>query len=573
MSDATMRKVGIGLVIGGLCLSGGLLALGFSGLRRMSLLDVWWGPLLILGFLFPVAGTYIYQRISGAPWWQIVPGIVVAAVPLAGPLVILVYMGLREFGLPIPDGRTLAKRAAAALAIVVLGPLLAVFVTTHGADLYDRITAPPPDEGFVIPEDALPDDDALAALEKLGEPIHQIFESLEKERTVRHCGGLDLKRAIERPCAERVLQQAAGHMAALDAWMAGNRHKLDRPANLGQHLRVQGIDFSRWMTAKIPNYLVLQSMGRALAYRAILRSSKGDQDGARQDLQTLFALGVFLQQNPLLIGQMVGVVVSGSGLAVLDRVSSSMPSSEFEAMLPAPQAQMEGIHYAFRTEWRGLRDWTQSRLDKLLWTDVKWLLVRRYSFFNVATGANVPPSVWNALGLYSPSHTHRLLADRARFVLAEVTKGNVVNPSLGLAEHIGEMCDESLRWVRNPLGRALVCESVPLNLMEYAARTGVSADRVAAMKVVLAARRFKQKTGRWPVEEQDLVPAYLPAWPVSVLDRQPIRWMADRRGVQMLKEDGKTLCDETEPFCLFLFEPPAAVRPMSKPVKSLSPHR
>jgi len=102
MNDATMKKVGIGLVAGGLCLSVGFLVLELDGLLRQfgNFEDVL-VSLLALGLLLPAAGTFIYQRTSGAPWWQIALGIVVAAVPLAGPPVILVYVGLRELGLPI----------------------------------------------------------------------------------------------------------------------------------------------------------------------------------------------------------------------------------------------------------------------------------------------------------------------------------------------------------------------------------------------------------------------------------------------------------------------------------------
>ncbi len=536
MAEAMMKRIGIGLVIGGCVLSTSLLFWA----------DEW--EAVTIGVLPSIGGIYVYLRSVGMAWPQIVIGMAVAVVPLVGPLVILVYVGLREFGGPLAAGRAVVKVAGITLAGVVLVPLLAVFLTTHTADLYDRLTLPPPGEGIVLPEDALPDDDALATLEKLGEPIHH---------NGKLCDGLDLKRTIEGPCVEKVLQQAAGPLATLDAWMAGpSRQKLDRPANLGQHLRVH-IDMKHYVSAKIPNYIAIQNIGRALAYRATLRASKGDQAGAQQDLRAIFALGDFLQQNPILIGQMIGIAVYGFGLAATDYVASPMPPSGIETMLPSPQAQREGIRYAYRTEYGGAwyffpaySEWTKESVEYLV----------------TGPPRMVPLPVQRALGWYSPLHSLRMIVDYYRLLLAGIDQGHIVSAKQDPQKFTEEACDRErqLLWLRNPTGRAAFC--VVALSGNYAARTEVSIDRVEAMKVVLAARRYYQKERRWPTQESELVPASLKAWPVSALDRQPIRWTADKRGLQMLKEDGKTLCDAaTDSLCLFRFEPPQSVAAGGKP--------
>jgi len=120
LNDATMRNVGIGLVAYGLCMAGGFFALDpprflmnaglyetAAGqlvlelryfLRETEFRDEVLAFLLGFGFLLPVVGTYLYRRASGAGWRRVVFDLVVAMVPVAGPLLILTHTILHVRG-------------------------------------------------------------------------------------------------------------------------------------------------------------------------------------------------------------------------------------------------------------------------------------------------------------------------------------------------------------------------------------------------------------------------------------------------------------------------------------------
>jgi tetratricopeptide (TPR) repeat protein len=99
MNDATMKKIGIGMVAGGLCATSGILALGKRhSLPGTGIFELLGFLLLLLGHLGSIAGAYIYRRASGARWGRVAFDTVATAVPIAGPLLMLMHMVLQERG-------------------------------------------------------------------------------------------------------------------------------------------------------------------------------------------------------------------------------------------------------------------------------------------------------------------------------------------------------------------------------------------------------------------------------------------------------------------------------------------
>ncbi|MBF8305519.1 MAG: hypothetical protein HW398_707, partial [Acidobacteria bacterium] len=182
---------------------------------------------------------------------------------------------------------------------------------------------------------------------------------------------------------------------------------------------------------------------------------------------------------------------------------------------------------------------------------------------------SVPLQVTGVLGFYSEAHTLRLLAGDSQAALRHLETGIMAgSPS---KDYWREACPLSewtwpVIFVRpNLVGRIYAC-IIGFSWDIYLGRTGQAMDRLAATNIVFAARQFKQKQGRWPTQESDLVPAYLKAWPTSALGGQPLRWLDDKSGILILGDDGKKLCEPSQ-WCRLPFDPPAPVAQASKRVR------
>lgn len=445
-----------------------------------------------------------------------------------------------------------------------------VLLVTHGSDLYDSATKPPPGHDIAVPDKALPDDDAFAAVLKFAEPVDEVFDTIRtnRKRQDKDCGGLATQRPVDWPCVDAVVRDAAGPLKAFDAWLVGPaRYKLGRPPDLDRHIRIQGIDFSKdWFFTPQPNFTAVRSLGKAVAYRSLTKRRAGDVAGAERDLRTIFALGSFLQQNPLVVPYMVGLAVHNDGLGVLvTHLPAEAITPGLDGLLPAPQPYVEGMKGAIGAEWLGLREYIQNGLAGLWGTP---------DFGSGGVIENVPLKVWNVLGFYSRPHTLRLLAGDTQTALLNLDTGIMASSSS--KDYWAQVCSVGdWKWpvvfVRNPVGRLFTC-LIGFSWDPYLGRIGQAMDRLSATQVILAARRFKHQHGRWPAQETDLVPAYLKAWPMSALDGQPLRWLDDKTGVLVLGDDGKKPC-EPHQWCRFAFAPAAPVAKATASVRERTSRR
>lgn len=385
-----------------------------------------------------------------------------------------------------------------------------------------------PGEAIVVPLAPLPDDDSFPTLSRIAGEI---------DKTVKERECLDGS-ASDRSYRECLLflDTQAGALTAFDAWRATSAaYKLERPANLGRHSRAP---VAVKIDDPVPDFPRFRALAKLLALRAQARLYAGRVADAERDLQTIFSLGSYLQQNPLLIGQAVGNTVHQIGLHTIVRhVIPGAIGENSPAMLPSPQHLLEGMRLAIGSEWT-------FELD----------LYKRKAMEAEGFTAFIAKS----LGLYSVDHTLRLAATREQGSLHHLTRGK-----LGSAYSVIDFaaCDWDamgpIKWIHNPIGRYLVflsCNPADPPLLRYIGQTGQTIDRVEATRVVIAARRFWLRHRRWPTQAADLVPAFLKEWPKSALDGQPLRWMDNRNGVYVLTPDGNSPCKEDES-CRFPFEP------------------
>lgn len=397
---------------------------------------------------------------------------------------------------------------------IKIGALLLVFLATHIGDAVGAFTKPPPGAGIVVPEAPIPDDDAFATLLKLAEPVDKALGKIQKDRRRqdKHCGGLATQKPLDGPCAEALVRETSDTLKAFDAWVAG----------------------------------------------------------AEQDMRTIVALGSFLQQNPILLSYMVGLSAHQIGLgALVTHLPADATAPELDGLLPASQPYIGDMKMALGAEWLGLREWIQNGFLGL--TDDK-----APGF--VALVWSLPQPVAISLGQYSRAHTLRLFAGDIQPALQQLETGLLAGTAS--TDYWHQVCPTRNRdewsWLSifvrpNPVGHTLACAG-DYGWDLYLSRTGQAMDRLAATHVILAARRFKQKEGRWPTTEKDIAPAYLPTWPTSALDGQPLRWLEDKSGILILGEDGKSPCEASQ-WCRLPFDPPAPVAPDAGEAKAQKPRK
>jgi len=399
--------------------------------------------------------------------------------------------------------------------------LLLLLLWTHGSNLADRLSleAPAAPSAEVLPQPPLPGDEAFPTLLAIAEPLHK---AAGEQGILK--SGCYAAHPIPPPCVDWLASQA-GTLKALDEWLAGpSPYKLARPADLGPRGRLLVERFTA--DAPVPNFIAFQTLARLLAVRAMTAMDAGDGATALKALRTLFALADFLTQNPILISQMVGYAVERIGLgAILRAAGPRAPLEDLDAALPDPTGGVAALRRSYQVEQ----------------------VVASNSFDDAAvTGLAEGYQVWLAkgLGVYSGEVTWRRFRAEHRALVAHLE-----GKALGTAFYVPadpracapepEDLAAKLRTLPNRLGRNAFCGA---DWARFTALYGATVDAVAATRVALAARRYHRDRGSWPGQETDLVPAYLKAWPVSVLDGQPMRWTADRSGIELLDVDGKSPC-------------------------------
>lgn len=405
--------------------------------------------------------------------------------------------------------------------LALLG-LVALLLWTHGANLADRVRleAQAVSPADLLPQPPLPGDHAVQTLLAVAEPVHRAYN--DQKLWQHNC---HMARPAPEPCLAWLASQAAS-LKTLDEWLAGPEpYKLGRPADLGARGRVPIERYT--LDAPIPNVIAVQSLARLLAVRAMKALDEGSGAAAARDERTIFALGDYLTQTPILVSQMVGHAVHRIGLgAILRAAGPRSPLEDFEAALPDLSGGADALRRTFIVEEAVMRN-VLDNAGPVLDPSERWQL-------------------WLArgLGFYDREVTWRRFQAEHRAQVAHLEDKTLGSAFYRPADAAAcgpppEGVVEKIRAMPNFLGRPFLCD---LSWERYTAIYASTVDGVAATRVVLAARRHFRDRGAWPAQESHLVPAYLAAWPVSRLDNQPIPWTADRGGLELLDVDGRRPC-------------------------------
>lgn len=387
-----------------------------------------------------------------------------------------------------------------------------------------KVLYEPPGADIVVPEPPLPEDHAA-------DELLRIAALVDKQR-------VDLSKPFPQSLQERLatcralIESERAALLALDAWLAPPKpYGLARPADLGRHSR---FPLPKTFEEPLPDLVSLARLGRVVVCRALVQFAVGHHEEGRGDLATLLLMADFLQQNPQSdASDIVGNRLYRMGLQMMKR---HLPGEVLEqTLLPDPDKLLESRRMAAGGEWR-----LQSTF---IHNPTKW------------DDLGLPGRLALAFGLLSDEYLMRLRALNHRGMLAHLVKGR-----LGVPIQPGEQANWEemgpIKWIHQPASRILadMYSETPGEPFRPGWDTGQTMDMVEAVRIVLAARHYQRDQGQWPRQEQDLVPRYLASWPASALNGEPLNWLADRSGVEVMSQDGRTPCDPSEP-CQFPFAP------------------
>jgi hypothetical protein len=283
------------------------------------------------------------------------------------------------------------------------------------------------------------------------------------------------------------------------------------------------VQFENGIAMLLPNAQKMRSLARLLALDIRVRIAKGDAAGAVESLDALYGAHVALTDQLTLVEQLVQMAIQGVAFA------------ETENLL----AQFD------------LTDEQLARIDaRLAALDIQGSLT---------TGLMGE----RAMGYHTFHHLHDMPELSAMPGLAP--EGQLSRPAD--CEWYLQLFDDLIAASREPFPearkrataveqrlKAKIGSQNPLEKLKYVCTalllpaTGAAFDASArtlggreALRVAIAAERYRLKTGAFPVQASDLVPAYLPSIPADPFDGLPIRMKASPAEliVYSIGRDGK----------------------------------
>jgi len=409
------------------------------------------------------------------------------------------------------------KRVAIALAAVAMGPpalfllvamlvLVFVVVRNHVDNLYDRLStkASGDERAVILPEAPLPGDDAFSTVLTIAGRIPP--QDLQEARYKRNCRGDRYSPRTDRSWCAAFLARVAGPLEMLDTWQAGpSTHKLERPGNLGQRSRFLITERHLTRQDPLPDFRAFEDLGDVLAMRAVHRLDGGQASAAERNLRTLFALGVFLQQNPVRDSQYVGLETIRKALRVIENHAQRRAARGpgWAALLPDLTQNLDRLRWTYELESLGFRN--------ALGTAPEMLGTHMIGGLSADTEDLLTMNPWTAraLGLYSTERTWRVYQAPLHAVVAQIESGRLREaafkapdgcasfpgavPRFDPLDRIVAPVREMLLWWKpNIIGRLYLCAlEETRHLGNHASDVGRTMDDVEVIRAVLTLRRSR----------------------------------------------------------------------------------
>ncbi|MFH0938373.1 MAG: hypothetical protein V1899_03720 [Planctomycetota bacterium] len=282
-----------------------------------------------------------------------------------------------------------------------------------------------------------------------------------------------------------------------------------------------------------PELARIRHSARLLAMAARVRAADGDVKGAIEDVAAIFNLSAHINQNPMLIAHLVAMAIYQIGKGTLDGVlNATNPTANDLAILKLDDKR-SFRHILQRTliceEACGLSTFAilatqnQNANKYLLWQ------------YSISCEPPLLLSLWRVFMMSDDLAVYRQMINKIQnlnsYSYYEVkSEWSALNTD-----------------TENKHGGIMTAQIAPTLL-----RCSISMNRADTshrlMCVAVAASLYRLKVKKYPERLEDLVPDYIPVIPLSPFDGQPLKMMADGKGIILYGADSDNQSPQKKPF-------------------------
>ncbi len=363
---------------------------------------------------------------------------------------------------------------------------------------------------LLTPLPPLPEDHAATVIENL----HFDFDE-KANQTLETC--LRYGNLPKKEC-EALLQRFSKPLKKFDQWLAStSKYGLKPSPALDRHSRRP---LQLTLLEEPPPYIRYIKLVKLLILRMYTAIQAQNQNEVLRNWEAAIDVSRFVGR----FANLVSEVISYANLRIaLNAVVNSIPPAEsvkypFETFLPAPEELVKNMELAIGGEWLLQENFIVRELSMDFVNGEK---TPRYSEQNMKK-----QRLASFLGIYDQKHTLGLISEE--FVkLNQQLKSKELRSKYFSSEYYEEGWPFLISLMHNPEGRILASLS-QASVRKYVEKTDSMIDKISSFQVVMAERRYFAKKGRWSRKHEDLVPEFLPKWPVSVVNGKEINLKVQR---------------------------------------------
>lgn len=371
----------------------------------------------------------------------------------------------------------------------------------------------------------------LVDLRAKGEPVSK--EDLERSFV---CDLPDERNMAIRlaPAAKRFMEYEASAEArkllpgtcSTDPLATGERWPSDRMAAASDYLRrfepelsdihealqlERGCTRVHWSTpmfqANMPDSSELRSVSKALVIEVLFAAQQGDRERAAAIIRDASRIERAIDDNPTMIGQLVRLALRASFMDCAAETVNLCDLSERDLAEIDAQLRQEDVAAQYK---RGLLVERVVYLEDLNW----------------AMSGGDQGGIVRIASRFVPEFASEILVRELKVY------NKLLDAIDGPNRRALAAFDLAIQEAEKLPRRCLMLKMLLPSLKQSCVMSMRCVSLQRALRVALAAERFRLTTGRWPDDASALVPDYLDAVPVDPFDEQPIRFQRTDRGVK-----------------------------------------
>ena len=336
---------------------------------------------------------------------------------------------------------------------------------------------------------------------------------------------------LGEPLPHELAQAVATHLAANRATI----EEIHAAAQLSASR--YSIDLSRGFATLLPHLARLRSLAQLMRWEAIQQSARGDRVEALRALKSGAAIAASLEKEPLLISYMVRIAILNVWLRALEHIVTKHTLTDAELseltdlLVRAEQAGREVLHRAIVGE----------RAIGVAAFDLDYKTFESISAGGTSPDAELPDFL--RIGLYEFRRAAGMNNRDLAFYLDRLNEleNAVTNDHSGILQKAQAVTDTIEQELPKHRLRYLISGMILPSISKAMEKEAFIAAELRCARAALAIERFRlKKSGRLP-SPHELVPAFLPAWPLDPFTNDPLEYEKLPVGYQIVSAEGTAL--------------------------------